>query len=128
MSETSWSREWFDLADMDLNAAKHLLSMHPVPVEIICFHCQQTVEKMLKGVLTSFDMEPPRTHDLVELCRLCGEKDDGFSQFEVSCATLTAYGVQARYPSELDLTEEDMNRALRDSENLCAFVKQLFNE
>lgn len=35
---TGWSSEWLDFAYMDLSAAEHLLTMRPLPVEIICYH------------------------------------------------------------------------------------------
>jgi HEPN domain-containing protein len=44
------SEEWFQYADSDFEAAKFLQSMRPVPLEIICYHCQQSGEKYLKGL------------------------------------------------------------------------------
>ena len=67
---TGWSSEWLDFAYMDLSAAEHLLTMRPLPVEIICYHCEQAAEKFLKATLVQFDREPPKTHDLIQLCRL----------------------------------------------------------
>ena len=47
-------KEWAEFARMDFLAAKHLYEhMHPKPLEIICYHCQQAIEKLLKGVLIS---------------------------------------------------------------------------
>ena len=43
--------EWFQFADIDLASAEHLQSMRPQPLEIICYHCQQSAEKNLKGYL-----------------------------------------------------------------------------
>ena len=41
-------KDWYEFAVMDFNAAKHLWNiMHPKPLEIICYHCQQAVEKIL---------------------------------------------------------------------------------
>ena len=51
--QETWSSEWLDLAEMDLGAAEYLLGMRPVPVEIICYHCEQAAEKMLKGTLAA---------------------------------------------------------------------------
>ena len=56
---TGWSSEWLDFAYMDLSAAEHLLTMRPLPVEIICYHCEQAAEKFLKATLVQFDREPP---------------------------------------------------------------------
>lgn len=37
---------WFSFAETDLLAARHLYeTMYPQPYEIICYHCQQAVEK-----------------------------------------------------------------------------------
>lgn len=38
--------------------------------EISCYHCQQSAEKYLKGYLVLYGKNPPRTHDLDELCKL----------------------------------------------------------
>ena len=65
---TGWSSEWLDFAYMDLSAAEHLLTMRPLPVEIICYHCEQAAEKFLKATLVQFDREPPKTHDLIFQC------------------------------------------------------------
>lgn len=40
--------EWFRFANMDLTTAKfNFENMHPAPLEIICYHCQQAAEKYL---------------------------------------------------------------------------------
>ena len=38
--------EWFEFAKRDLESAKFLINMHPVPIEIICYHCEQSAEKI----------------------------------------------------------------------------------
>ena len=124
MNGSNWSSEWFKLARMDLDSAEFLLAMRPVPIEIICYHCAQAAEKMLKGVLVSFDIEPPKTHDLPMLCRLCSEADSSFESLLDFCLDLTPYGVQARYPSHFDIELSDMERALRGCKALCRFVEQ----
>ena len=51
MDNSKIVQEWFDIAEMDLSSAKYLQNMHPTPIEIICYHCQQSSEKFLKGFL-----------------------------------------------------------------------------
>lgn len=47
-------QEWINFAKMDFLTAKHLYEyMYPKPLEIICYHCQQSIEKLLKGVLST---------------------------------------------------------------------------
>jgi HEPN domain-containing protein len=66
--------EWFTFADMDLDSAEYLQGMQPQPLEIICYHCQQSSEKYLKGYLIYIGViEPPKTHDLDDLCKMCKE-------------------------------------------------------
>jgi len=45
MDKTREINEWLYLAKQDLDTAIFLQSMHPIPVEFICFHCQQSAEK-----------------------------------------------------------------------------------
>ena len=48
-------KEWYDFAEMDFISANHLMSLIPIPVEIVCYHCQQSSEKALKGYLIFLD-------------------------------------------------------------------------
>jgi HEPN domain-containing protein len=41
--------EWLYLADADVDSAKLLNELRPQHREIICYHCEQAVEKYLKG-------------------------------------------------------------------------------
>lgn len=97
-------QKWQKLAEMDLKTAEYLKNMKPHPVEIICYHCQQSAEKYLKGYLVLCGMAPPKMHDLDELCKLCSKYSDTFNSIADQCSDLTAYGVQPRYPTELVLS------------------------
>ena len=48
--ELEYVAEWFKYADMDFAAAEHMLTLHPQPLEIICFHCQQAAEKISRDI------------------------------------------------------------------------------
>ena len=61
MDKISVVKEWITFANQDFYSAKYLLNMHPTPLEVICYHCQQAAEKVLKGYLIYCDIEPPRT-------------------------------------------------------------------
>ncbi len=45
MKKAELIKEWIDYARNDLRAAEYLTNLHPQPIEIICFHCQQAAEK-----------------------------------------------------------------------------------
>ena len=116
------AQEWQRLADMDLRSAEYLLNMHPVPVEIICYHCQQSAEKNLKGYLVVNGKNPPKIHDLNELLKLCANLSDAFNDIADQCSDLTAFGVQPRYPMELMLEEQDMRQALNSATTIRNFI------
>lgn len=124
MDKNTIAQAWCDFANDDLVTAKYLLGLHPLKLEIICYHCQQSAEKMLKGFLIDRDIEPPKTHDLRLLRRMCKEVADGFRDIEEACVRLTAYGVQPRYPMEIELDEGDMLQAIDDADYIMSFVVQ----
>ena len=114
--------DWYRFAKMDMQSAK-TLDEHsfPKPLEIICYLSEQCVEKMLKGFLIANSKIPPRTHDLPLLCDLCVELDERFSELSDICEILTLYGVHPRYPNELEIIDEDADKALRHIQTAMDF-------
>ena len=55
---------WLQFAEIDLKAAKALLGESGLS-PVVCFHAQQSVEKCLKAVIESKDLNPPKSHDLI---------------------------------------------------------------
>ena len=111
--ELEYVVEWIRFADTDLATAEFLQGMHPQPLEIICYHCQQSAEKYLKGYLIYKGIEePPKIHDLDTLSEMCLSFDSRFSSIDKACSVLTLYGIQPRYPNEIEVNENDMLRAI----------------
>ena len=127
MDKITIVKEWLDFASKDISSAKYLLDMRPVPLEIICYHCEQTAEKVLKGYLIHHDVEPPKTHDLRLLCKMCADFDKTFDEISQSCVNLTAYGVQTRYPFEIEILDSDMQKAIVDADYVMDFTLQKLN-
>jgi HEPN domain-containing protein len=95
-------QEWFKYSHNDLISARHLFEdLSPKQSEIACYLSQQCAEKALKGYLFSREVEPPRVHNLVELCQICMRYDNSFLEILDACSDLTPYGVAVRYPNEL---------------------------
>jgi HEPN domain-containing protein len=127
MDKQTELRQWIEIADKDLAAAKKKKkNMWPVPYEIICFHCQQSAEKYLKWVLVLHDIDPPKIHDLEELEKLCETINPQFKTIYEKCAALTEYAVHTRYPEEKQLEKKDMNRALEYAQSIREFVRNQF--
>lgn len=117
------AQEWFRIAELDLSSAAFLQGMHPKPIEIICYHCQQAAEKYLKGFLALQGEEIKRTHDLIQLNKGCQQYDEDFKSIAEACLMLTDYGVNIRYPFPMDITEADMLVALRNVEQIKTYVR-----
>ena len=125
MADMEFVLPWTQRAESDISSALHLAeTMRPAPSEIICFHCQQAAEKYLKAFLVYNDTEPPKTHDLIELVKLCCGFDPGFSVLSAKCEYLLPFAVHARYPGASDPGDEDTKIALAYAEDITAFVKQ----
>ncbi len=79
-------KEWIKYSMMDLSSAHHLYAtMLPKPIEIICYHCQQSAEKILKAFLLSNNWELERTHDLRKLCMLSEQFNETFIDIRNEC-------------------------------------------
>ena len=116
---------WIKKAENDIEAALFLAeTMFPTPIEIVCFHCQQAVEKYLKAYLVYNDQEPPKTHDLTELVKLCNAYDAYFLLLSPKCEYLVPFAAQTRYPGTIDPKEEDMKKALAYARDIIKLVKQ----
>lgn len=119
-------KEWLKFAEDDLRAAEHMFStMYPKPLEIICYHCQQAVEKILKAILISNDLNVVKTHDLSFLLGRCVN----FVRVEERqidiCGFLTPFGVIVRYPNELPVDEKMAEKALEYAGEFMDWGKQL---
>lgn len=122
MNNRDIAKEWFSFAENDLNSAKFLLQMKPTPLEIICYHCQQSAEKYLKGYIALSNGNVIKTHDLTLLNKVCIKYNSDFQKLEDDCIELVDYGVQVRYPFHLELDEHDMKKALESAEVIRNFI------
>jgi HEPN domain-containing protein len=102
-------RGWLLKADSDLAAARTILSTSG-PYDTACFHCQQAMEKTLKGFLAFHKQAIPRTHDLEELAARCEELGPLLPVAEL--ASVSDYAVQLRYDIEAWPTREETQEAL----------------
>jgi HEPN domain-containing protein len=90
---------WFDFAKQDLKMAEMALNENFYNQS--CFHCQQAVEKFLKGYLINTNKEVPKIHFLDELLNLCTQIDKDFEKLREYCSKLDDYYLPVRYPDAL---------------------------
>jgi len=123
MSERDIVSEWLQIAYDDYDSAKYLYdNKRPNPVEIICYHCQQAVEKSLKAFMCANNLYIPRTHDTGLLCQSCADIDSDFLNFHESCEEIAVYATQTRYPIRVEIAESNVKRALQQASEIYNFV------
>ena len=126
MANSTSFTEWKQFAQMDYDTAKHLYNtMHPKPLEIICYHCQQAVEKLLKAILITNGSAIEKTHDLGLLAERCASIVTIPDEIYDVCDNLTPYGVKIRYPQELFLEEHHVKSALENAEKVFNWFETL---
>ncbi|HOO34301.1 MAG TPA: HEPN domain-containing protein [Thermotogota bacterium] len=120
--------EWIEIAELDLNSAIFLQSMIPMPVEIICYHCQQSAEKFLKAYLVRNKLRIIRTHDLTILYSKCHSIDSDFNKIMKDCIELTEYSINVRYPYHIELEVIDVEKAILSAQKIKNYIlKKLDN-
>jgi HEPN domain-containing protein len=96
-------RQWVEKAEADLEAAEQLAPNVVSSVrlgEIVGFHCQQTVEKFLKALLTHYQVEFPKTHDIERLLTLVSGVSRETAAALNATTWLGPFGVEIRYPGD----------------------------
>ena len=112
---------WIEKASEDLIAVKILLQSNDFPASVVCFHCQQTVEKLLKAFLVDHEIEFPRTHDLILLVeKFILPLDADFTEILSAVNDLNDFSVITRYP---DISEEIDVQSAYDAYNAVSFIE-----
>jgi HEPN domain-containing protein len=104
---------WLIKAEHDLQTAQIVASHLPDFDDTIAFHCQQSIEKALKGYLVYLDIEFKPVHDLGYLLNLVGTKDDSLDPYYDKVDSVSRFAVQIRYPEQvISLTKEQIREAI----------------
>ena len=127
LTPEAYAKEWLIYAEMDLASADFLLAMYPLPIAIICYHCQQSAEKCLKGLLALKNQFPPKTHDLTLLIDTCKQLFPEILTVSAQCAALNPFSSRPRYPRELLITEQDMQAAIENAKAVYSFTQPFIN-
>jgi HEPN domain-containing protein len=115
--------EWVRCGEEDFDVALALLRRRTrTAANTIAFHCQQCVEKYLKGRLEEAGLGAPRTHDLVVLLQLLLPVEPLWASFAPSLRRLNDYAVKFRYPGHI-ATRTDARQALKACRSLRADIR-----
>jgi HEPN domain-containing protein len=116
--------EWLHKAHRDLRAAQLMMDADPPMADDAAFHCQQAVEKALKGLLIHRQIRPTKTHHIRKVGRAIADTDPDLEQLALDSDWLSPYAAEFRYPGDLD--EPDVarvRRALQLARNVVARVE-----
>ncbi len=118
------ARLWMEYAENDLAVAKHLMAtFRPVPVGIVCYHCQQAAEKAFKAAYIALGV--PKKHDLSFLLEQMRRRVSVTEDMLDHADELNAFSVAVRYPSELKLDEQKAVAAIRYADEMTAWAKDV---
>ena len=123
------AREWLKFAERDYSISLFLKENYrPLPVENICYGCQQSVEKALKAVLIYHTGDAPKIHDINLLTKMCQDYTDEITLDSSVAKTLTRFATKSRYPDEVyDFTDDDVELALKYAKLILDDVENVLN-
>jgi HEPN domain-containing protein len=112
-------RRWIEKAEGDLDAAELMTPNVGANIqrrEIVGFHCQQAVEKYVKALLTYYQVEFPKTHEIERLLSLLSTVNREAAG-TLSCTEwLSPFGAEIRYPGDTaEMLPGDEVKALEDA-------------
>ena len=120
-------QEWLEVADVDRNTATACLavaSLHPS----VAFHCQQALEKLLKGFLTLAGKRSRKTHSLKELGAIAEASFPEIADLVAPAKDWSGWAVDYHYPSPRRRRrtlpgEDELRRALAVIDALAAELR-----
>lgn len=109
-------RGWISKANDDLIGASSLWETgHPRVLLLVGFHCQQSVEKSLKGFLLYHGKKVLKLHSIEELSKEILLVAPEMQSLLAQAAELTPFAVQFRYPdvAAKGVGKSEIERALK---------------
>lgn len=102
---------WLAKAANDASAARKLLDLGGTEFDVICFHCQQAIEKCLKALLVYHGRPFEKIHDLRRLLDQCAEADESIESIRAAVEPISVFAVAFRYPVPAEPTRSHAQSA-----------------
>jgi len=97
------SEKWLKFADEDYALVVFLNNQENKFFRSICFHAQQFIEKILKGVIEAAGYVPPRIHDINALVKHTNKLGFTVPLEENEILFLSSIYIDVRYPPDVGL-------------------------
>ena len=122
-AKRSLVHNWLMKSRRDLLSAKRLARGAEPYLDTAIYHCQQSIEKAIKGWLVYHDQSFEKTHDLRLLVTQASEMDPKFTDWIDTAVQISPYATAYRYPGEiLEPTDEEFKEALKAASGFYEFV------
>jgi HEPN domain-containing protein len=120
--------EWIRKAEEDYDAALALARQRKKSTpNAVSFHCQQCAEKYLKAFLVQQGVAFPKTHDLLELHKLCLAVKPALELVGDLLDSLNPYAVEYRYPGD-EVNADEAKAAIRAVKEVRRFMRSQLGE
>lgn len=115
--------DWLYHAKLDFLAAE-LLADDVRCYNAAAFHCQQSIEKALKGYLLFKTKRLYDGHNLSWLCKQAMLLDRSFSKWLAESAKLGRYYIETRYPADipLDIDTETIAELMQSTGDMLELI------
>lgn len=121
------TKSWLEFAIRDIKVAEEILENEYFS-NIVTFHCQQAVEKILKAVLEEYATKVPKIHSLLNLYNLI--PFDILSSLNVKEDDLKIIDkvyIDSRYPLAIGLLPSGFP-SKEDAKEIFEIAKNIFDE
>lgn len=126
------TKEWLDRAREDLDVALEIISREHL-TNMVAFHSQQAVEKVLKGIIEEFEIGFVKIHNLERLLGMVREQMSLDVDLNIIKRLDEVY-TSTRYPGDLGLlpsgkpTIQDAKELFDFADGLYRIVKELLGK
>ena len=121
--------DWYNKAKTDLKGAQILFDAE-ADNSLVAFHCQQAIEKILKGFILKNTKELLEGHSLVFLIRRAARIDEKMRDFTKDCAFVNQFYVETRYPADIpdEVDEYEVKECMQTAIEVLEYIEQKESE
>jgi len=118
--------DWIEKASRDIKSAE-VLKENDCGNDMVAFHCQQAVEKLLKAYIIAKAGVIINSHSLIYLCKEAEKYSLEFKKHIKDCAFVNQFYIETRYPADepLIVSDEEADECIFISKRIYEIVTNL---
>jgi len=119
MVDSARYKDWYQKAQADLQSAK-ILFKYEGDCSIVAFHCQQAIEKAMKGYILRHRGDLIAGHSLIYLCKEASLIKTTIIQYLKDCSFVNQFYIETRYPADipLELSKDEARECISIAETI----------